>query len=791
MVIDEQLPPACAFAVSVLQERDLDPDSVPEEAVEAAQHHMATCPRCLSAAATISAPRKKKKVRRVAEPDYPGKQGLDPWATATVSPATPAIQDDSSIVYGTSADAGGSQASPVQVAAQTQVPEVHNAPPQHNLPAPTPPPSPQAPTQPSVPLDSPLTCLECRQLLREYAEAMDSGQNVETLYPEVYDHLLSCESGCLVLLDLFRQEAKANRKYRRRPVRNPFSAISWELTGFFRGGQVPVSPMALSYGTLMLLLIVASLATFLSLRWDDARYYHPPIVKHTIPTPGGIGLSDGLNIYDACNASSYQYKREAAQAMQQHNFSRVDTLLASATSAVSTDITGCNGAEAAIYREDLHVRQSGRPYGVIVVSFDSGPGNADSNGGTDRHILYAAYTQELVGAFIAQQQYNTAQMQNPAAPLLYLVLANTAGVEQGALQIANSIASLSSKLDYHQFGLLAQDNANLLAVLGLGPSSLVQVVLPILCRAGVPLVAPTATGVFIINLLANTSLYRHCSPGFAFIRFSPDDAAQSQLAANYAYGRLRLRRAAVFYDPSNLSSTGSAGGFINNFVRRRGARIVAQETAVASGLLDANGRPQASPDDLLASLNDALKAKPDLIYAPLLTNDVITLARAIAQLPANQQPVLIIGGEFVQPSALQSLVPWARQQQLSLPRIYVGVASAARPPTNWDWQKAFYASFCTSFATPGNFCSGAAALDQGALLFGDGIKVVANAIGSITTASQFPTTKQLVLNISKARFEGVSCPISLRIWDNVLLTSTKALPVILGMQQDGSVQIVG
>jgi len=790
MVIDEQLPPACAFAVSVLQERDLDPDSVPEEAVEAAQHHMATCPRCLSAAATISAPRKKKKVRRVAEPDYPGKQGLDSWATTTASPATPTIQDDSSIVYGTSADAGGSQASPVQVAAQTQVPEVHNDPAQRNLPVPTPPPSPQAPTQPSVPLDSPLTCLECRQLLREYAEAMDSGQNVETLYPEVYDHLLGCESGCLVLLDLFRQEAKANRKYRRRPVRNPFSAISWELTGFFRGGQVPVSPMALSYGTLMLLLIVASLATFLSIRWDDARYYHPPIIKHTIPTPDGIGLSDGLNIYDACNASSYQYKREAAQAMQQHNFSRVDTLLASAMSAVSTDITGCNGAEAAIYREDLHVRQSGRPYGVIVVSFDSGPGNADSNGGTDRHILYAAYTQELVGAFIAQQQYNTAQMQTPAAPLLYLVLANTAGVEQGALQIANSIASLSSKLDYHQFGLLAQDNANLLAVLGLGPSSLVQVVLPILCRAGVPLVAPTATGVFIINLLANTSLYRHCAPGFAFIRFSPDDAAQSQLAANYAYGRLRLRRAAVFYDPSNLSSTGSAGGFINNFVRRRGARVVAQETAVASGLLDANGRPQASPDDLLASLNDALKAKPDLIYAPLLTNDVITLARAIAQLPANQQPVLIIGGEFVQPSALQSLVPWARQQQLSLPRIYVGVASAARPPTNWDWQKAFYASFCTSFATPGNFCSGAAALDQGALLFGDGIKVVTNAIGSITTASQFPTTKQLVLNISKVRFEGVSCPISLRLWDNVLLTSTKALPVILGMQQDSSVQIV-
>jgi ABC-type branched-subunit amino acid transport system substrate-binding protein len=785
MAIDEQLPPACAFAVSVLEERDLDPDSVPEEAVEAAQHHMATCPRCLNAAA-IATRRKKKKVRRAAEPDYPRDQVQDSIATTKVAPP---IHEDLSFVYGKDENVGQLQATPIQSATQTQAPEAGMAPLPRNLPVATP--LAQASPQAPLPGNNPLTCLECRQQLHEYAEAMDSGQNVETLYPEMYDHLLDCESGCLVLLDLFRQEAKASRKYRRRPVRSPFSAIGWELTGFFRGGQVPMSPMALAYGTLMLLLIVASLATYLSIRWDDARYYHPPIVKHTIPTPDGIGLSDGLNIYDACNTSSYQYKREAAQDMQQNNFSRADSMLASATSAVSTDTTGCNGAEAAIYREDLHVRQSGRTYGVMVVSFDSGPGNANPDGGTNRHILYAPYTQELVGAFIAQQLYNTAQMQISGAPLLYLVLANTTGVEQGALQIANSIASLSSKLDYHQFGLLAQDNANLLAVLGLGPSSLVQVVLPVFCRAGVPLIAPTSTGVFVINLLAATSLYRHCAPGFAFIRFSPDDAAQSQLAANYAYDRLRLRRAAVFYDPSNPSSTGSAGNFINTFSRHRGARIVAQETAVASGLLDANGRPQASRDDLLAGLNDALKAKPNLIYAPLLTNDVITLAQSLAQLPANQQPVLLIGGEFVQPSALQGLVPWARQQQLSLPHIYVAVASAARPPTNWEWQKQFYASFCTSFATPGNFCSGAATLDQAALLFGDGIKIVGNGIGPVKTASQFPTAKQLVLNISKERFQGVSCPIALRLWDNVLLTSTQALPVILGMQQDGSVQIVG
>jgi len=73
MAQDDFLPPACAFAISVLAERDADPDSVPEEAVEAAQQHMATCVRCLSAplispaAGTLQ--RKKKKMRRAAKPD--------------------------------------------------------------------------------------------------------------------------------------------------------------------------------------------------------------------------------------------------------------------------------------------------------------------------------------------------------------------------------------------------------------------------------------------------------------------------------------------------------------------------------------------------------------------------------------------------------------------------------------------------------------------------------------------------------------------------------------------------
>ncbi|HKV59309.1 MAG TPA: hypothetical protein VJO32_13545, partial [Ktedonobacteraceae bacterium] len=224
-----------------------------------------------------------------------------------------------------------------------------------------------------------------------------------------------------------------------------------------------------------------------------------------------------------------------------------------------------------------------------------------------------------------------------------------------------------------------------------------------------------------------------------------------------------------------------------------GAQIVARETAVASG------QPQASPEDLLAGLKDALLAKPrpDLIFAPLLTNDVITLAQGIAQLPPAQQPILMIGGEFVHPAALQELVQWARQQQLTLPRIYASLISAVRPPDNNDWPKQFYASFCTSFAAPGTHCSGAGILDQGGLLFADGVEIVARALtpaigkNTPTTVSTLPTRDTLAQLISNERFVGVSSPIRLHNFGGIMVTSTQVAPVIVGVQDDGSLQIVG
>jgi hypothetical protein len=157
--------------------------------------------------------------------------------------------------------------------------------------------------------------------------------------------------------------------------------------------------------------------------------------------------------------------------------------------------------------------------------------------------------------------------------------------------------------------------------------------------------------------------------------------------------------------------------------------------------------------------------------------------------PACAFAVSVLAEREIDPEAVPE--EWSRQQQLTLPRIFVSLSAAVRPPSNGDWQKQFYASFCTSFATPGSFCSGVAALDQGALFFADGIEILAKGIGSMTDVSQFPTNAQLVQHISTEQFAGVSCPIALRLGYTDLVTSTKVQPVILGIQGDGSMQIMG
>jgi len=195
---------------------------------------------------------------------------------------------------------------------------------------------------------------------------------------------------------------------------------------------------------------------------------------------------------------------------------------------------------------------------------------------------------------------------------------------------------LAQATDYQHFGLLAHASHPLLGVLGFGPSSLAQVVLPTMCRAGIPLIAPTATGQFVIDQLSQISLYHHCAPGFTFIRFSADDVTQSSLAAGFVYNKLKVQNkapnVAIFSDPSNPSSKGLAQSFIDSFTTNSDAHIVAQEAITADELQNAKEQKQALSDDLQAALQDALQSdpRPEVIFAPLPTNAVTVLEQAIA-----------------------------------------------------------------------------------------------------------------------------------------------------------------
>ncbi len=777
MAIEERLPPACAFAISVLAERNQDPDAVPEEAVEAAEQHMVTCARCVASQASQAMTdrtvplNKKKKFRRL------------PEGSNEAEPATQLLLKER----------------PLAAATNDQiVSSVENPLPQRSLPVPahseTAETAAKAQDMPAITQsgENILDCEQCRQFLPEYADALADGQPVALLYPEVHEHLLDCDTGCLVLMDLFKQDAKANKKYKRRAVRDPFSAIGWEVSGFFRSGQVPMSPKALAYGTLMLLLLVASLGALLGFNWNESRYHSAHVA--TQPTPDGVSLSDGLKVFDACDASAYQNKRDAALAMSEPTSSKTDGLLASAIHTTQSDGSGCNAGEAAIYQENLHVRQSHRPFGVVAVSFDSSAGDANPAGGSDRHFLYAAGTQELVGVSIVQKQYNAAQMKISGAPLLYLVLANTTGVESGAVQVASMIASLAQSKNYQQFGLLIDNTHPFLAALGLGSNSLIQSTLPAMCRAGVPVIAPTISDPFLSDQIEQTSLYSHCAPGFGFVRLATDNRQQTGLASYFAYTKLKAMNAAVIYNPNNSSSNMAARTFIDNFNRNDNAHIVALETTTTDDLAGANGeQAQTVHENILASLDDALRAKPrpDVLFASLQTGDAYTLAQAIARLPQSQQPALIIGGEFIQPAALQGLAQWAHQNQLTQPRIYIPTAAAVQPKATEGWQKQFYASFCTSFAPSGSSCSSPGALDQASLLFADGLQSITKGIGPVKDTTSFPTREQLVQKIKNLQFTGLSSPILFRGISPLLITNQQAAPTLLNIQDDGNVQIVG
>lgn len=802
MVTDEQLPPTCAFAISVLSDYQREPRSVPEEALEAAQQHVTTCTRCKESRDLLGAiPRPKKKGREAT-----GKMSTRKGATAKAAQHNgTAIAEKSTQTASSSSNNNHEPVVPswasapeneneneIETTSKQPVPEVVS-----KLPATTIPPvvtivANQAQEEEEEEL--PAICLQCRQILPEYAEALERGQDISQIYPEIQEHLQTCTNDCPLVLELCRQIIQEEGMQQQVPVSNALGIINWELTGIFRKGDLIVSSRTLANGTLILLLLFTLLGGALGFFYNHWRTQLANPANAALDVPDGIGLSDGLQVFDACNEAGYQAKREASHALQQASeITKAQKAFTTALQSVQQDTTGCNNAEAAIYDENLHVRQSGRAFSTIVVSFDSGSGHITEDGEFDRQMLYAAYTQELIGVAIAQQQFNEEQLNTPETPLLYIVLANTTGTQSGAIQIAKSVAELAETGNYQRAGLVARGEHPILGVLGLGPAHLAQMVLPTLCQAGIPLIAPTATGRHLVDQLNATTLYNSCTPGFGLIRFSSDDITQSEVVADQIYSTLNKRNIAVFSNPEDISSENMARSVSDIFGDKDDAQVVAREVVISD---PDQGAPTENDEDpvkaaIQLALQDALQAepRPEVIFATLPTYETRLLGEELARLPQEEQPQLIVAGEFIQAATLQKLIPWTREHQLTLPATYVIQSAVSQPPSSDNWQKQFYGKFCSNFTTPALPCSNTSGLDHRALLFADGIQVWLQAIGPLSDIEELPDRATLVEQMSTLEFTGVSGPITLERLNNAIV-NTAAQPVLLAVQQDGSIQVV-
>src|SRR5215831_5136536 len=177
----EKLPPACAFAVSVLTEYSLNPEEVPEEAVEAAEQHVTTCVRCLSNTSidTTTLAGKKKKARQAVESEDASK------ADGQTSLREPVPFTTVQMVHTPQRSSAPAATAPAAVVSDASPLPPSQSPPQPPSRAIAPVSSPS-----QAAADGPIDCQQCRQVLPEYAEAMDGGQNVAFLYPEVQEHLL-------------------------------------------------------------------------------------------------------------------------------------------------------------------------------------------------------------------------------------------------------------------------------------------------------------------------------------------------------------------------------------------------------------------------------------------------------------------------------------------------------------------------------------------------------------------------------------------------------------------------
>ena len=163
--------------------------------------------------------------------------------------------------------------------------------------------------------------------------------------------------------------------------------------------------------------------------------------------------------------------------------------------------------------------------------------------------------------------------------------------------------------------LTASDNVSI--IVGSSTSGPTQAISELAQRNKVLLISPSATNISVTR--AGDYIFRAC-----FI-----DPFQGVVGANFAYGTLGSRRAAILYDAGADYNTGLAEAFRNQF-RALGGEIVADEAY------------QSKDVDFNAQVTVIRAANPDMVYLPNYYNDVTLQAK---QLREKGVTCALVGGD--------------------------------------------------------------------------------------------------------------------------------------------------
>jgi len=154
-------------------------------------------------------------------------------------------------------------------------------------------------------------------------------------------------------------------------------------------------------------------------------------------------------------------------------------------------------------------------------------------------------------------------------------------------------------------------------IIGSSTSGPTQAMSTLAQKNKVVLISPSATNVNVTK--SGDYIFRAC-----FI-----DPFQGVVGADFAYGTLKSRRAAILYDAGADYNTGLAESFRNQF-KAVGGQIVADE-AYQSGDVDFN-----------AQITRIRAANPDVVYLPNYYNDVSLQAK---QLRDQRVTCALVGGD--------------------------------------------------------------------------------------------------------------------------------------------------